>query len=187
MKRCSGGDRAAWDEFTRRYTPLVTRSVKYKLGKLGVRLPGADIPDIVQDVFISLWEKNRLSDIKDPLCLDSWLVIITLNATSNHCRNNKVFRSRKVLSLDAGTLPEEIAAPACARRGMEADEIRDIMDEELSNMSRRQRLALKFHIYDGKTQKDIAEIMNIPAGTVATLIKRGKRRLREKLRDYEKN
>ena len=187
LQKCVRKDRSAWDEFSRRYTTLVTRSVKYKLGKMGLYLAKADILDIVQDIFLAIWEKDKLSTLREASCLDNWLVITSLNATSNYCRKNGIFGPRKTLSLDDGALLDQIEAPPIKCGNMEFSELKNILDKEISKFGYRQALALKFHIYDGKKQKDIAKIMNVPAGTVATWIKRGKEKLRANLKDHLKN
>ena len=187
MQKCAHKDRFAWDEFARRYTPLVTRSVKYKLGKMGLYLPRADILDIVQDIFLSIWEKNRLSSLRKASCLENWLVIISLNSTSNYCRKNGRFAPRKTFSLDAGFMMDKIESPSVELKNMEFNELKSRLDKEISKLGHRQGLAMKFHIYDGKKQKDIARIMNVPAGTIATWIKRGKEKIKENLEDYLKN
>ena len=53
------------------------------------------------------------------------------------------------------------------------------VEERIDTLKMKERIALKLNIYDGQTQKDIAAIMNIPANTVASLIRRAKIRVQE--------
>lgn len=188
LQKCVNKDRCAWDEFSKLYRGLVTRSVRYKLGGMGVRLPKSDIEDIVQDIFLGLWDKDSLSQIRKPSSLKGWLAIVSINATSRYVQKNIFGKERKIMSLDEvseGTISSSSSLFDSEReksdRLIESGELKKILEEEISHLEERQKLALKFHIYDEKSYKDIARIMNLPLGTVATLIDRGKKRLKRSL------
>ncbi len=191
LQKCVKRDRFAWDEFARRYHGLVTKSVGHKLHKLGVRLSKTEVLDIVQEIFLVIWEKDRLSGVKDTSTLKGWLVIVSMNFASNYYKKNTTRAARNTLSLDEVSSSEnpEITLGSMipsstfdTAKTLESNELRNILKTEISKLDCRQQLALKLNIYDGKTQKDIAEIMNLPTGTIATLITRAKKRLRERLR-----
>ena len=191
LRGCIDRDAAAWDEFVRRYGGLVTRSVRYKLNKLGRHLPKNETRDIVQEIFLSIWEKGKLSGVKNTVSLKSWLVIVSLNATSNYCRRH-VFKAGGTLSLDESPFPGSpdaklgsmIPSPKFnTAKMLEENELKSILKKEISKLEYRKQLALKLNIYDGKKQKDVAQIMNIPEGTAATLISRAKSQLRRSLKD----
>jgi RNA polymerase sigma-70 factor (ECF subfamily) len=192
LQRCIGKDTAAWDEFIRRYESLVTRSVSYKLNKLGRHLPKNETRDIVQEIFLLIWEKGKLSGVKNTACLKSWLVIVSVNATSNYCRRHLFKTGNNTFSLDERPFPESPditlgsllpSAKLDTAKTLESNELGKILKKEISKLGYRKRLSLKLNIYDGKKQKDIAQIMNIPEGTVATLISRAKNQLRKNLKD----
>jgi RNA polymerase sigma-70 factor (ECF subfamily) len=195
IKKCVDRDHAAWDEFIKRYRSLVIRGVRYKLRKLNVRLPREDYNDIVQEIFLFIWEKNKLSGIRDAACVRSWLAMLSVNMTSNYC-GRKVFK----LGKGAVSLDEELSAqrpgltlasilPSAkfnTKKTIESNELKEVLEKEISKLNVRQQLALKLNIYDGRTQKDIAGIMNIPENTVASLIKRAKTKLGESMSRYLK-
>lgn len=191
LQRCINKDSGAWDEFIRRYRSVVLRSVLYKLDKLGGRLPKNEALDIVQEIFLSIWEKDRLAGVKDTAALKNWLVIVSLNFTSSYFRKNKL-RIKETLSLDEGLSPSmpEVklgdiipSLKLNTAKALERNELKDLLEKEISLLNYRQQLVLKFNIYDGKKQKDIAKIMNLPEGTVATLMSRAKNQLKERLKN----
>ena len=57
IQRCVHRDGPAWDEFVRKYQGLVTRTVRYKLSRMAVRASRSEVADIVQEIFLYLWEK----------------------------------------------------------------------------------------------------------------------------------
>lgn len=194
LKSCLARDADAWDLFIKRYRGLLTRSVRYKLAKLRTRLVNNEIQDIVQEVFFSIWEKDKLTKLKDPECLDSWLVMLSINATANYCRTREVRQSEITLSLDSLIFPEDNSpslGDAIPSRSLNtekmlyAGEISVNLEKEISELEPLEQLALKLNVYEGKKQKEIARIMTLPEGSVATLIYRAKNQLKEKLKNID--
>ncbi len=194
LKKCIDKDKSAWDEFIRRYRPLVLRSARYKLNILNRPfLKTRILEDIVQEVFFTIWQKDKLKGLRDASCVKSWLVIVTINTASNYCRKNIFNPERNTFSMHeepssdmAGLSPEASISSVKLDTGkmLEANELKSLLDKEISKLSDKEQLALKFNIYEGKKQKDIARIMNVPEGTVATLISRAKLQLKEKLKSF---
>ena len=50
--------------------------------------------------------------------------------------------------------------------------------ESMNVLKKEEKVALELKLYDGQTQKDISEIMDIPANTAASLIRRAKIKVR---------
>jgi RNA polymerase sigma-70 factor (ECF subfamily) len=193
IKKCIEKDHKAWNEFVKRYQGLVAKSVRHKLKKLGLNLPEDEFYDIVQEVFLFIWEKEKLSGVKDALCIEAWLAMVSVNMTFNYCKNKAFRRERSALSLDEELCPDNpgislgSVLPSDkfdAIKALESGEIRGTVEEEISKMGYRQQLVLKFNLYEGKTQREIAEIMHIPESTVASLISRGKRRIKKGFSDF---
>ena len=88
VKRCSEGELAAWNEFVLRYEKLVAKIVRMKLYKMRVRSYRTFAEDITQEIFIMIWTGNKLKQIRDSTCLDSWLVMVAINKTLNFCRRH---------------------------------------------------------------------------------------------------
>jgi RNA polymerase sigma-70 factor (ECF subfamily) len=190
LKKCVKKDKKAWDIFIKRYGYIVEKSVRYKLKALNIRSSREEYRDIVQEVFLIIWDKNRLLAVKNAETLKGWLAIVSINITSNYCRKEIFKKAENTLSLDEDLSP---AGTGCTLhsvimdkksdvfRETESEEFRGLIEREISKLEYRQQLAIKFQLYDGKTQRDISEIMNIPEGTAATLLKRAKSRLRKRL------
>lgn len=193
IKRCIDRDHAAWNEFVKRYESLLIRSVRYKLKKFNLSMSQVEFRDIVQEIFLAIWEEGKLSGIRDVGCLKNWLVMLSINRTSNYCRD-KVFRKtkktlsfEKSLSADApgitlgSIIPSDRFDP---EKAAESAEIREALEAEIEKLNYKQQLALKLNIYDGRKHGDIADIMNIPENTVTTLIHRAKDRVRGEMEKY---
>jgi len=146
--------------------------------------------DIVQDIFLGMWEKDRLREVRTVDTLRGWLAILSINATANHCAKKTFRESRKTFSLNARlradepslTLETAIPSPQLnTERTLNANELGGIMEREISKLGHRYQLAIKLRLYHGKKIKAIAGIMNIPEGTAAILIKRAREHLMSRL------
>lgn len=195
LQRCVQRDGQAWDEFVRKYQGIVKRSVSYKLSRLSARVSRSEVADIVQDIFLSLWEKNRLIELRDPKCLTSWLIMISVNRASNYHNSRAVRESSGTIPIDSeignddNSLSIGDTLPSLSFDTNRIFENRDLMGlikRNIGALAHKERLAVKLSLYDGKRQKEIAEIMNIPENSAATLIRRGKEKLRERLTEAMK-
>jgi RNA polymerase sigma factor (sigma-70 family) len=59
--------------------------------------------------------------------------------------------------------------------------IKDMLEEVLRSLSPRERIIIKLsYLYD-KTHQEIGEMLRMPAGSVSSIIKRAKEKLKRKL------
>ena len=188
--RCIKRDKLAWNEFVLRYEGLVRRAVHYKLNRMNSRYLRSEADDVIQEVFLMLWRDNKLSKIRDISSLKSWLVIVTINKTSNYCkhrwRDQQKLRSlSQTLTEDGFTLedviPDRNYDPA---RAFDVKEMRKIVSQRINSLRKKERRALELNLMGGKRQSDVAKVMDIPIGTAASLIGRAKRKLQKGIREY---
>ena len=182
IERCISKDACAWDAFIRQYQGLVRKAVYYRLNK-GLR---NDVDDIVQEVFLGIWKDDKLSKLRDASRLKGWLFIVTINLTSSYgrlpCKRLKMTRSiHERPSYDKSVTFEDaiISKQPDPARSAEIKETISYIEKRIDALKMEERTALKLHAYDGQTQKDIAALMNIPANTAASLIRRAKIKVQE--------
>ena len=191
VKKCVKRNQSAWNEFILRYESLVRRAVYYKLNRMDSRSLRSEADDIVQEVFLMLWQDNKLSKLRDVTCLKSWLVAVTINRTSNYCKHRwkeerKTRSLNQSLAEDGFTLEDVIPSRAFnPREALEVKEVRGIVRQRMNKLKEKERRVLELNLFGGKKQTDIAEVMDIPVGTVSTLIHRAKRKVRESVRQYQ--
>lgn len=180
LDRCRQKDHKAWNIFTRRYKGLVCRSVRYKINKLGVKIGRDEFRDIVQEIFLSLWEREKLNKVTRVNSFEGWLAVISINHTHNYCREN-VFGSRDVVFSQIVTNSENeclesffLCGQSDAWKTIEGKDIKNLIEQEINKLPIRQRLAIRLNYIEDLKYKDISEIMNIPTNTVSTLIRRAK-------------
>lgn len=193
IRRCVARDNGAWERFVRTYEGLIIRSVRYKLKKSGMSVLSDEFRDIVQEVFLSIWEGNSLSSVRDIACLEHWLILTAMNKTSNYCKKKIYSDPGKFLSFEEDissegeglTLSSIMTSKSPSAFTMAEDmEMKEILKKEIDRLGHKQQLALKLSLYDCKKQKEIAGIMNVPKNTVSTMIRRAKLHVKDGVEKY---
>ena len=148
-------------EFSRRVLAMENRLYRVSCGLLREH---QDRLDAVQEAIVRAWEKA--DGLRKAEYFETWLTRILINV----CYDTLRAHSRIVPLEDAAEQP----APEGANR-----ELRDAIERLNPDM----RLAVVLHYMEGYKLREIAEILEVPIGTVKTRLLRAKRALREQLEE----
>jgi len=181
VARCIKRDRLAWNKFVEQFSPLVFWAIKDKLSCAGYAFNRQDIEDIFQNVFVVLWEKGKLKQIRDHQKISAWLVMVAANSVHNFFRNKRETLARGEL------LPDEIASADCgAAETINQEKSSNMIEGVLNFLSARERIILKLNYLYDKTHQEIGRILKMPTNTVSSVIKRSKERLRVQLKKQDR-
>jgi RNA polymerase sigma-70 factor, ECF subfamily len=148
---------------------------------------GADAEDLVQETYAKAF--GARDKFTPGTNLKAWLYRIQTNAFINTYRK----KQREPKRSDAETVEDWQLAAAAEHQssGLASAEEQalDILGDEevkraLSELSEDFRMAVYLSDVEGFAYKEIADIMDTPVGTVMSRLHRGRRMLRDKLRDY---
>ena len=148
---------------------LDMRDTLYRLS-YGLLASEQDRLDAVQECLLKAWEKRRA--LRDAAFLRTWVTRILINECYAIGR-----KRRRMILVDR--IPEHADA-----RIVPPDADEDIHDALLS-LPEKLRLPIMLHYMEGYGIKEIAGMLRIPQGTVATRLRSGKEKLREILGDEE--
>ncbi len=131
------------------------------------RVPDADIDDVVQVVFVEVWRfRGRFDPTRS---LEAWVLTIARRRAIDHLRA----RRRETVPLeDALTM----AGPDGREIASQVEQTRD-MQVALARLPDLQREAIEMAYYADLTQREIAERLDVPLGTIKARTARGLRRL----------
>lgn len=126
--------------------------------------------DILQEVFINIWRKI---DTYQPLKgrLYTWMLNIARNASIDVLRSKSFQNTKKNQSL-----PDNVDTVATGAVSQSIDHIG--IRKLLENLKEDQRVLIELAYYKGYTQEEIAEMENLPLGTVKTRIRAALTQLR---------
>jgi RNA polymerase sigma-70 factor (ECF subfamily) len=122
-----------------------------------VVLDSAAAEDLTQETFVRAYRaRDRYTPTAPP---GAWLRRIGINLAISYLRRQKLARF----------LPARLYVTPDRRdydRGVE----RDVVTMALTGLSPKLRAAVVLHYYDGLTREEIAMVLGVPAGTVASRI-----------------
>lgn len=141
------------------------------LYRFAYRLTGsaADAEDLVQQVFLAAHAK--FDQLREPDKARAWLVAILRNALRKNHR-----RERPLPVTDAGGAIEPVAESELEQL-LNADSVQ----AALSELPEEFRATLVLFYFDELSYKEIAELLDVPIGTVMSRLSRGKAHLRQRL------
>jgi RNA polymerase sigma factor (sigma-70 family) len=131
------------------------------------RVPDADVDDVIQVVFTEVW---RFRGRYDPQrSLEAWVLTIARRRAIDHLRS----RPRDTFSLEyAGP----VAGPDGRDIATQLERSHDLR-AALARLPSQQRQAIEMAYYADLTQREIAEHLHVPLGTVKARTSRGLHRL----------
>jgi len=151
------------------------------LFSVAVRIMGdtAEAEEIIQDVFVQIWEKAATFDflLGTPF---HWAVSITRHRAIDRLRGRQ---RRARLLQDLGQLALDTIPAAHTSEGLGTDEA-DLVRSALGGLPADQRQAIELAFFSGMTHLEIAAALHEPLGTIKARIRRGLVKLRDSLRDY---
>ena len=156
VEQARDGSRAAFGELYRQYARMVH-------GILLARVPGWEVEDLVQDVF--LLALKRLPSLRDEKAFPGWLAMIARNQAIDYHR-----RTPQMTGLDEGMLRQKPPEP-------EALEVLDA----IRSLPDAYRESLILRLVEGMNGPEIAAETGLTPDSVRVNLHRGMKMLREKL------
>lgn len=150
---------------------------------LGIVMLGSDAAaeDLVQDTFVKLWRSAARYEPSRGR-LDTWVLLVARSLAIDALRR-RVLEAR---SLERAGHPRDVAAEPGPEERAEAEDLAARARRAMEGLSDGQRAALQLAYFGGKTSAEVAELEGIPLGTAKTRIRTALLRLREALREEER-
>lgn len=178
LERAREGDRAAFGRLVTRHHRRVYSAALHILGN------HADADDVAQDAFVRAYRGLATFDGRSDFF--TWLYRITVNTALNQLRSGKRGAALGAKSgaeaAHVGGKPEALGAEARtpAQQAQAAAEVARVLDA-VAALSPSLRVTIVLATVEELPHKQIAEILEIPEGTVAWRVNEARRLLRQRL------
>jgi len=141
------------------------------LFRFAYRLSGSavDAEDLVQQAFLAA--HTKIDQVRDAAKTRAWLVAVLRNAHRKQCR-----RERPLPMSSLHTAPEPVTE-ADLEPLLNADSVQEALQE----LPEEFRSVLILFYFNDLSYKEIAELLEVPIGTVMSRLSRGKAQLRSRL------
>ena len=175
---CQNGDRLSFRELYRRYQQRVRASLYQLCGNDG-------LDDLVQEVFLRVWK--GLPKLKEVTYFATWLYRITWNVATDQRRQLARKRLERFSfnqrSLERGE-EEEVNSLHNFSRPEDTPDImqlhyQELIQKGLEILSLEHRVVLVWHDLEDIPQKDVAEILKLPIGTVKSRLFYARKQIRK--------
>jgi RNA polymerase sigma-70 factor (ECF subfamily) len=176
VSRCLDGDEAAWEELVRQHTRQVYG--------LCFRFTNSaqEAQDLTQDVFLRVFKTIKTFRSTEG-SFHTWLARVTRNLLIDHYRRT---RQERVTDSIEEQLPmlEEVGGTAAVRpdQALAGREASEILQATLQKLSPDLREAVILRDLQEMEYREIADVLDIPEGTVKSRINRGRAELARLLR-----
>lgn len=138
-----------------------------------------DAVDIAQEAFVKAYSKLRTFDSESAFY--TWLYRIAINTAIDHLRKRK---SRPADSLDddkyaqVGFEPTSKDPSSDPEKVLVRSEQARVLRKAISSLSEKLRSVIVLHDVEGLSQEEVADILQVPVGTVKSRVSRARAELR---------
>ena len=175
IERCRNGDVAAFEPLVQKY-----RDRAWRLA-FNVLRDREDAWDVTQEAFVRAWQ--ALPSFRGQSAFYTWLFRIVVNVASDRARQRaargRAFGTERVSEEDwERTMVDQGAAPDDeARRAEERERI----TRALAALPEHHRTIIMLSDLEGLSYREIAEVLDVPMGTVMSRLHHARKRLRDVL------
>lgn len=174
VARIAEGDSAALEKLYDKYSRVVYSFSLRMLGDTSLA------EELTQEVFLRLWRHGGSYQHSRGAFL-TWLLSVTHNMAIDEIRRRK----RRPLIADSSEDDQTLTMLPDTRTDVEntawLSSLQTIVRDALAEIPHSQRQAIELAYYAGLTQREIAEQLNEPLGTIKTRMRLGMLKLRDHL------
>jgi RNA polymerase sigma-70 factor (ECF subfamily) len=177
VERCLEGEESAWEDLAKTYTKRVYA--------MCYRFTGSDgqAQDLTQDVFLRVFRSLK-SFRSGEGSFTTWLAKLTRNLLIDHYRRTKLDRATDPIEDQLPMLEEAQTSYTRADGLLAGREASEILQAGLQRLSPELREAVILRDLEELEYREIAEVLNVPEGTVKSRLNRGRAELARVLRKH---
>lgn len=166
MRRIQTGDMVAFNEMVNNYKDRLMNVIGRMLTS------NEEAEDVVQETFVRVYQHRHSFDFKH--CFSTWIYTIALNLARNELRRRKRVKFTDIFDMQGKE--SEIAVEMKIPTG-----IGQTLEREIKALPEKYKTAFMLRDMQEMSYDEVAQIMQVPLGTVKSRVNRARAILREKL------
>jgi RNA polymerase sigma-70 factor (ECF subfamily) len=175
VERCLDGQDAAWEDLVKLHTRRVY-AICYRFTN-----SDSEAQDLTQDVFMRVFKNLKSFRAGEGLFV-VWLTRLTRNLLIDHYRRTRLERATESLDDQVKVLEETGSRADGMLAGREASEV---LQAALQKLSPDLRETVILRDLEELEYREIAQMLNVPEGTVKSRLNRGRAELARVLRRHK--
>lgn len=182
LAKCQAGDERAIEALVRQFQPRLFRLALSLLDD-GRGDSRADAEEATQDALISAL--NALGSYRGQAALSTWLYAITVNICRNRLRARR--RRARIQNLVQRLWASEEDDPNSTEALLEAQEVHDNLWKAVNGLKEIHRLPIILRYYHDLSIHEIAQILDLPEGTVHSRLNTARSQLKTYLSESDED
>ena len=172
VSRLRAGDRRAFEE--------LVRTQQHRVYGLALRMLGnaAEAQDVAQEAFLRA--HRGLADFRGDARLSTWLYQIV----SRLCLNRLAGSERRLARHGEEALAQVPDARPGPDQALERGELEEALHRAIAELPEERRIVVVLRDVEGLAYEEIAEVLELPVGTVRSRLHRARLDLKEKLERF---
>jgi RNA polymerase sigma-70 factor (ECF subfamily) len=175
IERCLAGDEAAWEDLVKVYTRRVY-AVCFRFTS-----SASEAQDLTQEVFLRVFRTLKSFRAGEGAFI-VWLTRLARNLLIDHYRRSRAERLTDSLEDQRVTLEQKASVSTRADGLLAGREASEALQAGLARLSPELRETLILRDIEELEYREIAQILNVPEGTVKSRLNRGRAELARVLR-----
>jgi RNA polymerase sigma-70 factor, ECF subfamily len=175
IERCLGGEEAAWEDLvkvnSRRVYAICCRFTSSE----------QEAEDLTQEVFLRVFRSLKSFRAGEG-SFTVWLTRLTRNLLIDHYRRNKLARATDSIEEQLPMIEDTHATESRTEGLLAGREASEALQKGLSKLSPELRETVIWRDLEELEYKEIAQVLNVPEGTVKSRLNRGRAELARILR-----
>jgi RNA polymerase sigma-70 factor (ECF subfamily) len=177
VERCLTGDQSAWEDLVKTHTRRVYSICFRFTGKEN------EAQDLTQEVFLRVFKTVR-SFRSGEGSFAVWLARLTRNLLIDNYRRTKLERATDSIEDQLSVLEEKTALHSRTDGLLAGREASELLQAALQKLSPELREAVILRDLEELEYREIANVLNVPEGTVKSRLNRGRAELARILKRY---
>jgi RNA polymerase sigma-70 factor (ECF subfamily) len=178
IERCLAGEDAAWEDLIKVHTRRVY-SICYRFTS-----SDSEAQDLTQEVFLRVFRSLKSFRAGEG-SFTVWLTRLSRNLLIDHYRRTKLERATDSIEEQLPMLQQKTTSAARTDYLVAGREAGELLDGALKKLSPELRETVILRDLEELEYKEIAEVLNVPEGTVKSRLNRGRAELGRLLKRHQ--